>query len=329
MRSHSRLNNVRGMPSAPRTLFAVVLLLSAGACDTLSARRTAKEGTDAYKKGQYEAALERYEASLAEDPQLAPVQLNRGFTCLQLFKAGNKADRDRYAACAIDAFGKYQRAKPEDARGRDYLLQSFVDTLRYDDALAYFQPELAQTPPGKEAMALLGQIAAKLGRVELALEWCNKRAEATPNDPAAHQCRGTLTWEHLHKHPEITGEERLRWADQGIEALTKAMALAPEQPESYTFANLLHRERALGHCGGVPLPGAPGADGGVPAAPLPGADGGVELDPAMQAACDEARAKDVAEANRLQGLALTKLRASQGASPSPSNSPAASPAKGG
>lgn len=327
MRSLSRINNVRAMSSAPRSLVAAVLLLTAGGCDTLSARRTAKEGTDAYKKGQYEAALERYEAALVSDPQLAPVQLNRGFTCLQLFKAGSKAERDRYGQCAIDAFGKYQRAKPEDPRGRDYLLQSFVDTLRYDDALAYFQPELAQTPPSKEAMALLGQIAAKLGRVDLALEWCNKRAEAAPNDPAAHQCRGTLTWEHLHKHPEITGEERLRWADQGIEALTKAMALAPEQPEPYTFANLLHRERALGHCGGVPLPGA---DAGVaPTAPLPGADGGTELDPAVQAACDEARAKDIAEANRLQGLALAKLRASQGASPSPSNSPAASPAKGG
>lgn len=294
---------------------APVLIIVAAGCDTLSARRTAQDGVAAYKKGEFAGALTRFDEALGTDPSLSAVQLNRGFTCLQLFKAGVKDEKDRYGACAIDAFKKYQVSQPEDTRGRDYLLQSFVDTLRYDDALAYFQPELSRTPPSKEAMSLLGQIAAKLGNVDTALEWCVKRAEAAPNDPSAHQCRGVLIWEHLHKHPEIIGEDRIRWSDQGIAALTRTIELSPDQPEPYTFANLLHRERALGHC---PLPGAtsvlPPPAGSAPPDAGVGVDAG-EIDPAVQKACEDARKADLDEAARLQGLALEKIKAAQGVIP--------------
>lgn len=325
------------MTRALRRLAPLFVIVTVG-CDTLSARRVAQDGVAAYKKGQFEGALTSFETALASDPGLAAVQLNRGFTCLQLFKAGVKDEKERYAACAIDAFKKYQLAKPDDARGRDYLLQSFVDTLRYDDALAFFQPELARTPASKEAMALLGQIAAKLGKVDVALEWCVKRAEAAPNDPSGHQCRGVLIWEHLHKHPELIGEDRIRWSDQGIEALSKAIALAPDQPEPYTYSNLLHRERALGHC---PLPGATTVPGIGPPPDAGPTDAG-EVDPAVQKACEDARKADIDEANRLQAVALEKLRASQGitapatksSTPTKSStrtpaSPAASPAQQG
>lgn len=311
-----------------RLAYASVLVLVGGVgCDTLSARRTAQDGVHAYKNGQFEDALAHFESALQRDPLLSAVQLNRGFTCLQLFKAGVKDERQRYGACAIDAFKRYQVSQPEDARGRDYLLQSFVDTLRYDDALAYFQPELARTPPAKEAMALLGQIAAQLGKVDTALEWCNKRAEAAPSDPSGHQCRGVLIWQHLHKHPEVIGADRLRWTDQGIEALTRAIALDPSAPEAYTYANLLHRERALGHCQTAPVfPGAAVPDAGTPdaiAAPVS------ELDAATLKACEDARKADLDEATRLQKLALDKARSAQGLPPATSSTRASTTTPGG
>jgi len=289
---------------------ALFIVLAISGCDALSARRTAQEGVERYRAGKYEDALGHFDLAIAGEPDMATLHLNRGFTCLQLFKAGVKEEREKYGACAIEAFRTYQTLKSDDPRGRDYLLQSFVDTLRYADAESYFAADLAKTPPSSEAMALLGQIAAKRGDVDLAQKWCKKRAEATPKDPAAHQCLGTLVWDHLHRHPEITGDKRLAMADEGIAALTRSIDLAPEVPEPYTFANLLHRERALGHC-------ATSTDTAIPTASAAPIIVNTDAELAVLKACEDARAADIAEADRLRALATEKARTAAPVTPPP------------
>ncbi|GEM_PF-1153532 len=314
--------------AAGLSLVPAFALLVTG-CDAINARRTAQEGVAAYKKGDFEAAAESFTAALAVDPTIIAAQLDLGFACLQLFKIGEKKTADKNAKCAIEAFSAYRKLRPEDPRGKDYLLQSFVDTLHYDEALAYLKPELEATPPSTEAMAILGQISAKLGRVDQAMEWCTKRRDAAPTDPAAHACLGTLVWDHLHKHLELTGEDRLKMADQGIESLMKAIELAPDVPDRYIFANLLYRERALAHCvvkppdPSEPLPSPTMLPRGKKPPPGPTPE---EIEAERQKACEEARAKDIAEANRLAKLGLEKSKARAAAVPPVPGAPGAPPA---
>jgi tetratricopeptide (TPR) repeat protein len=293
---------------------AAAVVVGGGACEVVGARRDAQLGVEAYKAGRFEEAHERFTRALAVEADFPTTRLNQGFVCLQLTKVGAPAKKDEYARCAIDAFRAYEKLVPADKRGRDYVLHTFADTLRYDDALAYFEPELARTPPSMEAMAVLGQIAAKKGDLENAKTWCKRRAEAAPSDPNAQACLGSLIWEHLHKKPTLPLAERVGLADEGIAAMKRAIELAPDVPDRYVFANLLHRERALGHCAALPPdfvlpaepPPVPRPKRGQPAEPVRFPNG---LTYEEQLACNAARQADVDEATRLLKLGMEKGRA--------------------
>lgn len=266
-------------------------------CETLEARRVAKEGADLYAKGDFAAAAQKYEEATRLDPSLSVLDLNLGFTYLQLLRGAPKAEQDALSRKAVEALSRYRDRKPDDPRGRDYLLQTFVDTLRYDDAQAFFKPELERDPPSLEAITVLGQIAAKLGNLEEAMKWCQRRADVRPDDPAGYQCLGSLLWNHLHKHPEIAGPSRIEFADRGLHALGRAVELDPEAPEPYTFMNLIHRQRALAHPCGV------GFDAGLDDRGKP-VDAGID-----EVACEAAKAADLAAADKFQGMAKERAAA--------------------
>lgn len=275
----------------------MVLLASAPGCDRLSARQKAKQAAELYAQGDYAGAATLYREAAALEPDLEVLELNLAFTHLQLLKSASKSEHETHARQAIDALIRYEKRSPDDGRARKYLLQTFVDGLRYEDAQRYFEPELSRTPPSVEAIAVLGQIAAKRGDFDGARAWCARRAEATPNDPAAHQCLGNLVWSHLHKHPEVVGAARFELADLGLGALNKAASLAPEAPETYVFMNLIHRERALAH------PCGEGFDAGLDDRGK-GVDAGID-----EQACEAAKAADIAAAVRFQAMAKERSAA--------------------
>lgn len=267
------------------------------ACDTLSARRIASDAAKLYAKGEFEAAAKKYEEAIAIDPSIESLHLNLGFSYLQLLRSVPAEQQAQVGRKAISALVAYRDRNPQDPRGRDYIMQTFSDTLLYDDAVKYLEPEVSRDPPSLEAITVLGQIAAKAGKLDEAERWCRKRIEVRPQDPAGYQCLGSLLWNHLHKSPTMMGTERISVADQALEALMKAIELKPEVPDPYTFANLVHRERALGHPCGVGFDAGFDPDGMVP-------DAGVD-----EKACEAAKVQDLTEAQKYQVMAKEKLRA--------------------
>ena len=238
MRNRGRLRLVASLTLAP--------LLVSG-CDTLRARQVAGDAAVLYKKGDLRAASARYEDAARLDPGIATVHLNLGFTYLSLFSSSPKSKEGNEAGGrAIQEFARYIEQKPADERGRQYLVQTFVDTNRYDDAVTYFRPEVERTPPVLEAVTTLGLIASKTGRIDDALTWYQRRIELNPNDPDAHYNLGVLIWDHLHSHVALVGDARLRLADRGLASLGTARAMRPHGADAYTYTNLLYRERALG-----------------------------------------------------------------------------------
>lgn len=310
----------------------VPLALVAASCDTLKARREASQAATLYKEGDIQAATARYTEAEKLDPGIATIHLNLGFGHLSLFQAAPKGPKaGEHAAAAVAEFRKYLEMKPDDPRGRNYLIQTFVDTKRYDDAVDFFKPEVEANPPSLEAIGVLGQIAAKVGRFDAALSWYQKRMDVAPKDPDGYTGMGVIVWDHLHNHAEVTGEQRRQFADRAITALKKAIEMHPGPPEPYTYVNLLYRERASSFLCPTVSP-----DAGAPPVAAPGAaptDGGV--DPAAE--CNAAKAADLAEADKYLRIALEKIKAAQGlpkpgekAPEKPGDKPApAAPAKGG
>ena len=282
-------------------------MFACGSCDTLKSRHRANEAAGLYKKGDLPSAAAAYTEAEGLDPGIATIHLNLGFTCLSLFNQSPKStEGQKYGARAVQEFETYLKQKPDDPRGRQYLLQTFVDTKRYDDAVAFFKPEVEETPPSMEAISILGQIAAKLGRFDDAIGWYQKRVDLAPESTDGLIGLGMLLWDYLHNHPEVTGERRIQLADRAIATLKKASELKPFLADPYIDVNLVYRERSNAHVcittdGGVPLLGATPDMAGMRAP-----DGGVAI-----GAC-EARRNDLLEAEKNYKLGLEKMKAQGG-----------------
>ena len=227
--------------------FLTALSVGGSGCDTLRARHRANLGAALYKKGDFQGASYKYEQAAALDPSLDAVYLDLAFTYLQLYTQSPKSrEGNRYGGLAVREFEAFLERRPSDDKARNYLVQTFVDTNRYEDAVAYFKPETERHPPSLEAIATLGQIAARTNRIEQALSWYELRVETHPDDPDGPYNLGVLLWDHLHAHLEVQGPSRIALADRGIVALKRAIALRPHDSNGYTYLNLLYRERAAG-----------------------------------------------------------------------------------
>lgn len=206
----------------------------------------AKEAAAAYHAGDLALATAKYTQAAALSPNSAPLQIDLGFANLALYQAAPTTPAGAEAATrAIAAFEHYLQLRPGEERARTYLVQTFVDSGQYDAAVAYFTPAIEKTPPDGEALAMLGNIAAKNGKFAEARGWYEKRVAAEPNNAEARLALGVLLWDHLHTHPQVVGAQRTALADAGIACLKEAMRLAPNSPNAYSYTTMLYSERAL------------------------------------------------------------------------------------
>jgi tetratricopeptide (TPR) repeat protein len=218
-------------------------LLGASGCDSLRARKVAGEAATLYHEGKLDEAIAKYQEAAKFDPNIPTIQLNLGFANLAAYQQNPKGkEGDDAANRAVEAFEQFLRLKPGNERAQQYLVQTFVDTSRYDAAVQYFQPQVQKNDP--EALNTLGIIASKTGRFGEAKDWYSKRITADPNNADARVALGVLIWDYLHNHKEVVADQRKQLADEGIQILADAIKLTPKAPNPYTYTNLLYRERA-------------------------------------------------------------------------------------
>lgn len=216
-------------------------------CESLQARMIAQQGVDLYHRQDYAAAAAKFAEARKHDPKMPTIQLNLGFANLSLYRmAPNTAEAAKAASEAITAFENYLALKPKDERAKVFLVQTFVDTGKYDEAVAFFKPATESVPPDAQALNTLAIIAAKTGRFEEAKGWYEKRISAEPGNTEAHLALGVLIWNYLHDHTELASEKRLDLSNQALKTLAEAIRLSPQAPNAYTYTNLVYREKAFG-----------------------------------------------------------------------------------
>jgi tetratricopeptide (TPR) repeat protein len=240
------------------------ILLVGTACQDVHARKLVKEGNDLYRAGEFKGAITRYDEAEKLKPDLKQIYINRAYAYLMQFAPGsNTPESNKAAEGAMASYSKFLELEPNRKDVRDLLIQLQLDSAHYDEALAYFKRVLDKDPKNLEAVKTIGIINSKAGRFDEALSWYQKRAELEQSNPEGWYAVGTLCWERLHTHAEITGPDRLAMADKGIDALATALKLNDKYAEAYTYTNLLYRERAIGH-GDVndPKAGQAAADAG-------------------------------------------------------------------
>jgi tetratricopeptide (TPR) repeat protein len=231
---------------APRAATLTVAALASAllGCDALGARFRAREGVDLYHAHDYAGAARKFEEASRLDPGLAVLTLNAGTSNLALFRAlgGKSADGQTAATRTITAYERYLDLRPQDERVKAALVQTFVETGRYEDAVAFFRPAIAKNDV--EALSVLATVATKCNKPDEALSWHDKRIAAAPDKPEGYIALGVFLWQELHDHPDWPHDKRKPKADVAIEKLKKAIELQPHAPNAYTYVNLVYRELA-------------------------------------------------------------------------------------
>lgn len=235
------------MGKSLRLGLALLVFGSGIGCASLRARMLAQRAVDLYHKQDYAGAAAKFAEAAKYDPNIPAIELNLGYANLALYRAAPASTEGKEAAGkAIAAFERYLTLRPNEEKARLYLIQTFVDTGHYEDAVAFFKPAVERTPPDPEALNTLGIIASKTGRFEEAKSWYQTRIQAQPDSVDARLALGVLIWTWLHDHQEEFGPKRMELAAAAIHELGEAIRLAPNAPNAYVFTNLVYREKAIG-----------------------------------------------------------------------------------
>ena len=222
------------------------LLLPGIGCQRLKARVTMKQANELYTAEKYAEAIKKYEEVVAIDPWWVDAYKNAGLSYLALYQPGSLHQKDvDYSTNAIVKLRRYLQFVPNDEKAEDLLMDTYMKTSRYDEAVEFQKKKLEKDPKNSRYMQTIGMIYAKASNFDEARQWFRRRAETDAKNPEAWYSLGVLCWERAFRSQELLVEERRALIDDGMQALKKAVELRPDYFEAYSYINLLYRQKAL------------------------------------------------------------------------------------
>lgn len=241
------------MPRArQRAVTAAILLLAAFAsagCNKLKSKQEIKRGNEFLKAAQYQSALSAYQEALRLDPGEDKLHKHIGIAYMGMYQPGSKHPKDlEYAQKAIDNLKQYVAAYPEDQKVLEYLVSMYLNTERYDDAIAFYQNELLKrNPKDSKAMQSLAMLYFKKGDFDNGVKWLKERLNVVTTDPEraeVYYLIGVQAWDRSYNFPDTDPAVRSKLVDEGMAALNKAVEIKPDYFEAISYINLLYREKA-------------------------------------------------------------------------------------
>lgn len=263
---------------------AIVLLAVAacvGGCGELRGRKKIQEGTAAFKRGDFAAAVGRFREAAAFVPEMPLLWLNLGYACRELIVPGAPAAENRAPAqCALDAFKHLRELSPADPRGDRLYVQTLFDAGEYKTIERAFSLRHENSPADLDVVLALEQVYVKTGRWRDALSFYRKAEALRPRDPEAAYAVGTFIWQTMVAHGggpavdaydprprpkqdadrpalpapaprpppaagDIAGAERVALCEEGIHHLRRAIELRPRYPDALTYIGLLYRQESF------------------------------------------------------------------------------------
>jgi tetratricopeptide (TPR) repeat protein len=225
-------------------LWGVLLLaLAACGCSRLKARDHLNKGVQDYRNAQFQPAIMHFKEAVRLDPTLLNARLYLATAYAQQYvPGGDSPDNKQIAQQAIDAF---------------------QDVLKMDDG---------KTSASTTALASIAQIYYSMKNFDEAKKYNQDRIKLEPNNPEPYYWIGVLDWAicfpraqtlrkdhdldtskdpaHPNDLPPIPEKLRKDLAEQngplveeGLNALTKAIQLKPNDADSMVYLNLMYRQK--------------------------------------------------------------------------------------
>jgi len=224
---------------------AALLILSATGCGKVQARADLKKGNSYYQQEQYSKALDSYQKGLELDPDATFAWRSVGLAALALYRPGDESPKNvGYASTAVDAFEKYLADYPDDEKIPEYLMSTYVNAKKYDDAIAFIDRRIQEKP---EQAAKLQRakitILTQAGRLDRAFKLIDE-LKGEERAQALYSI-GVSAWDKVFHDPgTLDYESRGRLVDMGLDAIKKALEVKPDYFEAMVYYGLLFRQKA-------------------------------------------------------------------------------------
>jgi tetratricopeptide (TPR) repeat protein len=238
-------------PAAPKRFFSilplVVLAIVAPGCNKFKSKQLIRQGNAYYKAQQYDEALRTYLEAQALDPEEVRLDKFVAMGYMALYNPGSTHPKDQEAlAKSIEHFKKYLAARPDDDKAARYLVTTYMNSQKYDDAIEYFKSLVEKHPTDAQAVQTIAMLYARKGDFDNSLAWQKKRVELEPNNAEAWYTIGVTCWDTAYHVmlDQLPADRRKQIIDLGMSSLEKALQLRPDYFEAMLYVNLLYREYA-------------------------------------------------------------------------------------
>jgi tetratricopeptide (TPR) repeat protein len=219
---------------------ALLLAAVSCGCSKLKARDQLNKGVVAFRNAQFQPAIMHFKNAVALDPTMLNARLYLATAIAQQYiPGGDSPDNVKIAEQAIEAFQDVLKMDPGNITAIASIAQVYYNMKKFDKAKEYQQHRLKLEPTNPEPYYWIG-----------VLDWaiCYPRTQLlrrdlkidTPKDPKQPEVLPPFPKKALADLADQNGP----LVEEGINALTKAIELKPNDSDSMVYLNLMYRQKA-------------------------------------------------------------------------------------
>jgi tetratricopeptide (TPR) repeat protein len=243
--SMTYVSSVRNARRTMALAVLVVLAASVSGCNKLKARDLLNKGVEAFKNGQYDAAIESFKEAKDLDPNLLNARLYLATAYATLYIPGApSAENVQHGQQAIAEFKEILDMNGKNLSAVDGIGSMLFqmagqpfDEKKFDESKSYHQKHIEEKPTDPEPYYWIGVIdwtLAYRANAEIRRDYNTKniKKQIKDDDPLPSSARN----EYVTKYGQLV--------DEGISDLQKAIQIKPNYDDAMSYLNLLYRRKA-------------------------------------------------------------------------------------
>ena len=135
--------------------------------------------------------------------------------------------------------------EPNEPSNYTYLSRIYEENGDYAQAEQLLQKAREMKPNDASVYVTLAAFYNRQGEFDKTMEALHARAEKEPNNPEAFYTIATYYWEKAYRDFTTPEPDKIKFVNEGLTAVDKAIELKPDYFEALTYKGLLLRAQAL------------------------------------------------------------------------------------